>query len=103
MEISIEWSHQSIRQIRSIYNYYSQKASPEIAKRITKRITKKVDILFKNPTVGQKEVLLAHLSYDYRYLVESNYKIIYWQEKNTIIIASVFDCRQNPRKITNIK
>jgi hypothetical protein len=39
---------------------------------------------------------------DFRYLVESNYKIIYWKEDEIITIASVFDCRQNPEKIKKI-
>lgn len=36
---------------------------------------------------------------DFRYLVESNFKIIYWIENNKITIASVFDCRQNPENM----
>jgi hypothetical protein len=39
---------------------------------------------------------------DFRYLVESNYKIIYWKEDEIITIASVFDCRQNPEKSKKI-
>lgn len=52
--------------------------------------------------MGPKEELLSDYPVDYRYLVESNYKIIYWKKENLITIASVFDCRQNPEKITKI-
>ena len=38
----------------------------------------------------------------FRYLVESNYKIIYWQENELITIASVFDCRQDPKKMKKL-
>jgi len=53
--------------------------------------------------VGQQEELLSDYPEDFRYLIESNYKIIYWEKENLITIASVFDCRQNPRKIKEIK
>lgn len=52
-----------------------------------------------NPFVGSIEELLRDYPEDYRYLVESNYKIIYWHKDHVITIASVFDCRQNPKKI----
>jgi len=29
---------------------------------------------------------------NHRYLVEGNYKIIYWMNGQDVIIASVFDC-----------
>ena len=58
--------------------------------------------LEKHPSSGQRELLLANRKFDYRYLVESNYKIIYWIEDNYIKIASVFDCRQNSGKIKDL-
>jgi toxin ParE1/3/4 len=58
--------------------------------------------LGSNPLIGSKEELLYDYPEDYRYLVESNYKIIYWKKENIITIASVFDCRQNPEKIKKI-
>ena len=39
---------------------------------------------------------------DFRCLVEGNYKIIYWKEDEIITIASVFDCRQNPKKMKKL-
>jgi len=55
--------------------------------------------LHSNPLAGQKEELLINNTEEYRYLVESNYKILYWKAENIIVIASVFDCRQNPEKV----
>jgi toxin ParE1/3/4 len=103
MEIKIEWSDLAERQLRSIYDYFYIKASPSIAKRITNKIVGKVSILETNPSIGQKEELLQDYPEDFRYLVESNYKIIYWLKEYTITIASVFDCRQNPVKMREIK
>jgi plasmid stabilization system protein ParE len=102
MEIKIEWSELSIEQLHDIYEYYALKVSPGAAKKIINKIIDRVEILQKNPQSGPKEELLNEMPEDFRYLVESNYKIIYWQEYNIITIASVFDCRQNPEKMKEI-
>ena len=99
MEIRIKWSELSKRQLNDIYDYYSLKVSPRIARNIINRIIERVSILETNPFAGSKEELLKEYPKDFRYLVESNYKIIYWEKENLITIASVFDSRQNPGKM----
>ncbi|NOU18694.1 MAG: type II toxin-antitoxin system RelE/ParE family toxin [Bacteroidales bacterium] len=102
MEIRIEWSELSERQLKDIFDYYSLEVSSRIARKIINRILDKVTILESNPSAGPKEELLSNYPEEFRYLVESNYKIIYWKKENLITIASVFDCRQNPEKIKKI-
>jgi toxin ParE1/3/4 len=102
MEIRIEWSELSERQLKDIFDYYSFEANSRIARKIINRIINRVSILENNPFAGPREELLSNYLEEYRYLVESNYKIIYWKNENTITIASVFDCRQNPEKIRRI-
>jgi plasmid stabilization system protein ParE len=102
MEVRIEWSELSERQLKDIFDYYSIKASPRIAKRIINRIINRVGILENNPFSGAKEELLKDYPEEFRFLSESNYKIIYWKKDNLITIASVFDCRQIPDKIKKI-
>lgn len=99
----IEWSDLAVRQLRSIYDYFYVKASPTIAKSLTNKTVGKVSILEESPYIGQKEELLIDYSEDFRYLVEGNYKIIYWIQEQTITIATVFDCRQNPVQMKEIK
>ncbi len=55
----------------------------------------------KNPKVGASELLLRNRVIEYRYIVSTNYKIIYSINENdkTIRIVDVFDTRQNPLKI----
>jgi len=101
MEMRIEWSELSEKQLQDIFNYYSVEANLKIARKIVNRIIDRVSILESNPLAGAKEELLTDYPEDFRYLVESNYKIIYWKKENLITIASVFDCRQNPTKIKN--
>jgi toxin ParE1/3/4 len=99
MEIKIEWSELSEKQLKDIFDYYSLEVSSRIARKIINRIIDRVSILESNPLAGPKEELLSEYSEDFKYLVESNYKIIYWQMENLITIASVFDCRQSPKRI----
>jgi toxin ParE1/3/4 len=102
MEVKIEWSDLSERQLKDIFDYYSFETSPRIARKIVNKIIDRVSILESNPFAGPKEELLSHYPEDFRYLVESNYKIIYRRKENLITIASVFDCRQNPDKINKL-
>jgi len=102
MEIRIEWSDLSERQLKEIFDYYSTEVSLSLARKMINRIIDRVSILESNPFAGPKEELLNEYPEDYRYLVESNYKIIYWKKENLITISSVFDCRQNPEKIKKI-
>ncbi len=102
MEIRIEWSELSERQLKDIFDYYASAASPRNAKKIVNRILERISILETNPFIGPKEELLVEYPEDFRYLVESNYKIIYWKKGNLITIASIYDCRQNPEKIKQL-
>lgn len=102
MEIVIKWSELSEKQLKEIFDYYSLEASTRVARKIINKILTKVSVLETFPLVGVKESLLYNYPEDFRFLVESNYKIIYWNEGDLVTIASIFDCRQNPDKITEL-
>ncbi|MEI6900188.1 MAG: type II toxin-antitoxin system RelE/ParE family toxin [Bacteroidota bacterium] len=102
MEIIIEWSELSERQLKDIYDYYSIEVSSRTARKIIGAIIDRVSILEANPSVGPQEELLSDYAEEFRYLIEGTYKIIYWKKENVITIASVFDCRQNPEKIKKL-
>jgi len=89
--------------LEDIFNYYKNKASKRVARKLVKQIIDRTIQLEQNPKSGPKEPLLSDRKFEYRYLVEGNYKIIYWIEDNYIKIATVFDCRQNPIKMKDIK
>ena len=55
------------------------------------------------PLLGQREELLKDLSVEFRYLVEGNYKILYYTLPEKVVISLVFDCRQNSEKMRDIK
>jgi toxin ParE1/3/4 len=80
MEISLEWSELSERQLKDIFDYYSIKASSRIARNIVNRIIDRVSILESNPFSGPKEELLIDYPEEFRCLVESNNKIIFFKK-----------------------
>ena len=97
--MKVVWTKPSKKQLREIYNYLVQVAGDRIARKIRDKIQSRTTILAKNPLAGQREELLKGMGVDFRYLVEGNYKILYWSEYETVFIASVFDSRQNPEKM----
>lgn len=103
MEVKILWTDTALDQLEQIYDYYKFKASISVAKKLVKNIVSKSELLTKNPELGTKEPLLSKRTDNYRFLVEGNYKIIYTQRNNLVIVVSVFDCRQNPIKMALIK
>ena len=100
MGIKVFWSELALSQLEQIFDYYKYKASTKVAKKIITEIVDRTIQLTENPFSGTKEPLLENRQNDYRYLIKGNYKIIYYKNNNYINISAVFDCRQNPDKLT---
>ena len=105
MEAVVVWTEFAESKLTIVFNYYKEKASLKIATQITKEIVKASMKLEKQPFIGTLEPLLEARAKEYRYLVQGNYKIIYFveKEKNEVVIAHLFDSRQNPSKIEETK
>jgi len=102
MELKVFWTETALEMLEDIYAYYKSEANIDIAKHLVKKIVNRTLQLKTNPQSGPREPLLEQRKFEYRYLVEGNYKIIYWKENNYVNIAAVFDTRQNPLKIRNV-
>ena len=103
MEITVLWTEEAISELHEIFNYFNSKAGLQATQKISNTIIDRTIILEKHPRAGQREELLKNLQEEIRYLVEGNYKIVYWIEEILVIIATVFDSRQNPRKLESLK
>lgn len=105
MELEVFWTHFAEEKLVDIFEYYKYKAGSRIAQKIVNGIVDETILLEKNPYLGQFEELLEDRFEEYRYLVYENYKIIYWidNKKNMVVIAHVFDTRQNPIKLKKMK
>ena len=95
----IIWTQFSKEQLQQVYNYHFEAASEQVAFRLISKIVSHVDILINHPFIGKREESLAEYPQDFRYIVEGNYKIVYYADEKSVIIVSVFDSRQDPTKL----
>ncbi|MGO4771137.1 type II toxin-antitoxin system RelE/ParE family toxin [Flavobacterium sp. W22_SRS_FK3] len=80
-------------------------ASLRVAKNVITKIILDPNKILPHPEITQIEELLLNRENEYRYLICDNYKIIYSidSKQKRIMIADVFDTRQNPAKIKRTK
>ena len=104
-KFKIIWSEFAEKRLDEIYDYYEQKASSGVARKLINGIIKEPEKLLQVPYAGQEEEILKDRLIKYRYLVFKNYKLIYSVdlENEFIKIADVFDTRQNPIKMKRTK
>ena len=95
---TIKWTATAIQSIEDIYLFLAEK-SPIAAERIAEEIFNRPEQLKKFPESAQQEESLKFLKKGHRYLVISNYKIIYTRKENIIFIELVFDTQQDPKKL----
>ena len=103
MELIVYWTQIAEDKLENIFDYYNLKVSLNVAQNLVNGIVDTTIDLNKNPQIGQRENLLKDRFQEFRYLIYKNYKIIYWinESRNRIEIVNVFDCRQNPDKLTD--
>jgi plasmid stabilization system protein ParE len=99
MGLKIFWTDNARLQLEDIFKYYYENAGLKIAQKLKNQIYNRTNQLVTFPESGPRELLLSARRFNYRYLIEGNYKIIYLIDNQSIKIASVFDCRQNPVKM----
>lgn len=105
MELEIFWTQLAENKLQDIFHYYKHKANLKTARKIVFEIINETIDLDKNPEMGQIEEFLIERPQEFRYLISSNYKIIYYinMESERIIIANIFDTRQNPIKLNETR
>ncbi|MBI3189758.1 MAG: type II toxin-antitoxin system RelE/ParE family toxin [Ignavibacteriales bacterium] len=85
--------------LKEIYQYYNETISNRVAHQIKNSIFNKIKFLRSFPEMGQVESRLEYLQREHRYLVEGNYKVIYYIAEQTIYITDIFDTRQDPEEL----
>lgn len=99
--MKLYWSDFASEMLAGIYKYYKENATVKVAKKIKNEIFTATNQLKRHPYSGQIEINLEELKEGHRYLVTGNYKIIYKEIKEGILITDVFDTRQDPVKIND--
>ena len=86
--------------LKDIYDYHIQKASKKVATTLKQKIVSEIKDLATFHSKFQKEESLEKIDMGHRRCVVGNYKIIYRVlDESTINVTSIFDTRQNPKKI----
>ena len=103
--MTVFWTDFAKEKLNEIFKYYNKKAGIKVAENLVSSIVKHVSELGSHPFSGQIEESLTDFPQQFRYLVFTNYKIIYWvnSEKHRVDVSHVFDTRQNPNKIKAIE
>ena len=96
MDMKVFWTETSLENLENIFDYLKHKVSLSKAKKVVTSIIDRTIQLENQPESGAKEQLLKSRGKEYRYLIEGNYKIIYWIEEGYVKIATVYDTRQYP-------
>jgi plasmid stabilization system protein ParE len=100
-EYKIKWTSRAVKDLRKIYNFYSEQLGENMSINIIQSLLNKVDILSdpKFVEIGAEDEQFNHLKRTYKKLIEQNVKITYRIGENSIVyINRVFDTRQNPNK-----
>jgi plasmid stabilization system protein ParE len=97
MSYQIVWSDKASDQLDFIDAYLRIEA-PAYVHKIVDGIIDAPNILKTFPRSGPVEFILNE-TIEYRYVVYSHWKIIYYIEEQKIMIASLFDTRQIPLRI----
>lgn len=97
----VYWTDFAKSELKNIFDYHKEKVSLKIAHQIAKQISEKANGLSGFPELGALEELLKERAQSFRYIISTNYKIIYWinKDKSRIEVVDVFDTRQNPIKL----
>lgn len=98
--MNIIWMPEALDDMDAMFEYYVKK-DPKAAITMYNGILDDVDLFAANPFIGAIEPLIYKPLKTYRSLVVSKgkNKIIYYVENETIYIARIWDCRQNPDKL----
>jgi plasmid stabilization system protein ParE len=95
----VVWTDPAKERLREITNYLRREAGARTANKIRDAISSRPEILVTNPLAGPREGSLEKYPDGFRYLVEGNYKIIYFVVDTEIVISTVFDCRRDPARL----
>ena len=95
-KITIVWTQQARESLKSIYNYYKDK-SPQGAKNV------KDDLLRSPKTIAfAKQYQVDEINPKYRRIIVRDFKVLYKEITNKIVIVDIISTRQSPSKLKEV-
>lgn len=90
------WTEPAINDLKLIFNFYFSKNTKAARKIVNEIKDSPKNLLIKGfEEIGQKD----DINPKYRRIIVRHYKVLYRIEREKIIIARIFDTRQNPEKL----
>jgi plasmid stabilization system protein ParE len=90
------WSDQALADLGSIINYLSEKWTQRETQNFARRLDKRLNLIATNPELFPKTAKKKNVR---RSVLTRQIVIYYTTNKMTINIVSLFDTRQNPKKL----
>ena len=95
---NIIWSDEALQDLDLIHTFLSEKSFPA-AQKVIFNIIERTKQLETFPDSGQTQAIIFNTEFQYRYIVEGHYKIIYRVSEAGILINTVFDTRRDPETL----
>ena len=93
--MKVEFTDPAEERLKKIYCRYPE----DVANRIVEKILQKANCLSNLSNRGRIVEELRSLHQGHRFILEGNYKIIYFQESEMVFVTDVFDMSQNLHSI----
>lgn len=100
-EFEITWEVSAIETLRLIYSKTKNKYGTKKADKLRMDIVSKAEVLRQMPTKHPLEPALYHLPQKFRFIKQSDYKLIYQvvDTKQQVIIVAIFHTKQDPKRL----
>jgi plasmid stabilization system protein ParE len=90
------WSDRALADLTNIINYLKENWTQKQIQNFATRLDKRLDLITKNPNLFAKTGRRKNI----RRSVLTKQTVIYYEAKeNTVTIVTLFDPRQNPKKL----
>ncbi len=103
MKYNVIWTAFAQNELAKIHFYYRTRVGSVLANKLKRKLIVDSLRLESFPNARQSEQSILIKGVDYRYLISTHYKIIFWvnEVKSEIVIVHVFDTRRNPDLISS--
>jgi len=97
--MKVIWTNFASEMLFEVFLYYKEQANVRIAKRIRNNLFQSTKALLTNSKLGQIELTLETIKEGHRYLIVGNYKVVYKEITEGILVTDVFHTSQDPNKL----
>ena len=98
--MTVAYAARAERRLRGVARFHAEEGRGAIGVAIVAEIRARAELLAGQPDLGAAEPRLAGYGRGHRSLLAARYyRIVYYVEGDAVIVATVFDVRQDPGKL----